>query len=62
MGLQRVRDNLVTENGLLVYNSEVILSVGNLEEDTSVFNFSDAKCLPVIWPGKSGLLTVVAVL
>ena len=46
----------------LLYNSEVILSVGNLEEDTSFFNFNDAKCLPVIWPGKSGLLTVAAVL
>ena len=46
----------------LLYNSEVILSVGNLEEDTSFFNFNDAKCLPVIWPGKSGLLTIAAVL
>ena len=47
---------------LVLYNSEVILSVGNLEEDTSFFNLSDAKCLPVIWPGKSGLLTVASVL
>ena len=61
-GVTKSRTQLSDWTELLLYNSEVILSVGNLEEDASFFNFSDAKCLPVIWPGKSGLLTVAAVL